>query len=912
MEDLIRAVSAAMQANDTAQAIRLLGANPAATRWVLAEYLFTEPEMLERLVAAGFDLAGYEATQQPVLAMAVAAEAPDELIAKLVAHGADVQKAIASMLAGGDEEAAKRLEAYAPAPSGSGRYGIVALGALADAAETGAAAGQERDAVTANLESRDQYGETKLFGHAANHRTRQVERLLAAGADPDAANNEGWTPLHVALDNEAKEAARLLIEGGADVNARTHQGDTPLDMIRGRRGFKRLTKLLLDRGAVSGSAGDNARVLPIAPGEPWADAAETQVNALPEAQAQAWAALMRHGIEAEGSKPTKSWLKQLPALIEPIGEDALRDRLVDWLPRVAEPRPQAPEPPAGEPWPNPIEVSVWYLHGDNVLALRGLLWAAPRRDDSELVRAITQVAEACLKKVPEVGLRMAKLANAALQTLAEMPGERALMELALLAMKTKYSAARSNIDRVLNKLAAARGTTVDEVLANAVPDLGLSEVGRYSETLGDFTAELALVATGKTELKWRNADGKLQKSVPAAVKRTDPDAVKRIKALAKDLEQASIAQRRRLETVYLTGTTWTPESWMRDLDHPVTGSVGRRLIWRLQHAGGGGHRDCIWGESGPIGLDGQPVDTHGTTEVELWHPIHADADTISAWRALLTERGITQPFKQAHREVYPLTDAERHTRDHSRRYGGHILRQHQVHALCQERGWKQDLGGDWDLDGDISPRRKIPSTALSARFEMALEETLGESEAGIVLHMRSGALRFAYDDEGDDEGGDTVDLATVSPLVLSEVMRDLDLFVAVASVGNDPDWAHRRDVAYWRDCQTSALGPVAQTRRAVLATLIPRLKIAPQLELDQRHLRVQGKLHHYRIHLGSTNIHIEPGNRYLCIVQGWKDQRVFLPFEGDNGLALILSKAVLLAADDKIKDPTILSQLRRA
>jgi hypothetical protein len=34
-----------------------------------------------------------------------------------------------------------------------------------------------------------------------------------------------------------------------------------------------------------------------------------------------------------------------------------------------------------------------------------------------------------------------------------------------------------------------------------------------------------------------------------------------------------------------------------------------------------------------------------------------------------------------------------------------------------------------------------------------------------------------------------------------------------------------------------------------------------------------------------------------------------LPFEGDRVLSVILSKAVLLAADDKIVDETILRQL---
>ncbi|WP_338699746.1 hypothetical protein V2W30_24410 [Streptomyces sp. Q6] len=36
-----------------------------------------------------------------------------------------------------------------------------------------------------------------------------------------------------------------------------------------------------------------------------------------------------------------------------------------------------------------------------------------------------------------------------------------------------------------------------------------------------------------------------------------------------------------------------------------------------------------------------------------------------------------------------------------------------------------------------------------------------------------------------------------------------------------------------------------------------------------------------------------------------------LPFEGDRTLAVVLSKALMLADDTKITDPTILSQIRR-
>ena len=59
----------------------------------------------------------------------------------------------------------------------------------------------------------------------------------------------------------------------------------------------------------------------------------------------------------------------------------------------------------------------------------------------------------------------------------------------------------------------------------------------------------------------------------------------------------------------------------------------------------------------------------------------------------------------------------------------------------------------------------------------------------------------------------------------------------------------------------------------------------------------------------------EPNSEYLCIVpnrgSGWREGDVFLPFEGDSALSVILSKAFMLADDTAITDPLILSQIKR-
>jgi hypothetical protein len=57
---------------------------------------------------------------------------------------------------------------------------------------------------------------------------------------------------------------------------------------------------------------------------------------------------------------------------------------------------------------------------------------------------------------------------------------------------------------------------------------------------------------------------------------------------------------------------------------------------------------------------------------------------------------------------------------------------------------------------------------------------------------------------------------------------------------------------------------------------------------------------------------MEPNDQYLCIVPDSvkeRDPGLFLPFEGDHTLSLIISKALLLAADSTISDPVIREQI---
>jgi hypothetical protein len=208
------------------------------------------------------------------------------------------------------------------------------------------------------------------------------------------------------------------------------------------------------------------------------------------------------------------------------------------------------------------------------------------------------------------------------------------------------------------------------------------------------------------------------------------------------------------------------------------------------------------------------------------------------------------------------------------------------------------------------------------------------NDAGAYFHVVTDQVRFyaieapqvlahasggGYEPARNAHDTDPLLLEAIPPLVFSEIMRDVDLFVGVASVGNDPNWSdggpgHRyRD--YWQDYAFGELSATAQTRRSLLERLAPKLKIADRCTFSDKFLVVRGDLRSYKIHLGSGNILMTPNDQYLCIVPKQTvaaGERVFLPFEGDTGLSVILSKAFLLAADTEIADPTIVSQIKQS
>jgi hypothetical protein len=679
--------------------------------------------------------------------------------------------------------------------------------------------------------------------------------------------------------------------------------------------------------------GLSTSTLPLVPGEAWSDVAKSDIEALQGEERAAWVDLLQRCTRARGAKPGQKWSRDAEAVLEKIGRPTFERAVVRWYALVERPRTRPVE--RGSQWqPDPNLL----LQDENADILKALAWLCAGSENAQVARALGVLALSAYRKVPQMGPRCVRLGNACVWALGAMPDAGGVGQLAMLRARVKFGTAQKGIEKALDTAAGQAGMPLQEIEEISVPAYGLQEVGVRRAQLGEFGVELVVTGTSTTELRWIKPDGNRQKSVPKAVKEHSAEELKEIKAAATDLRKMLPAQRDRIENLYLEQKSWTYPAWReRYLDHPVVGTLARRLIWKFTNAERTGAG--VFYEGQIVGRDGHALDWFDdSTSVELWHPMQEDPGEVLAWRDWLAELEIRQPFKQAHREVYLLTDAERTTRTYSNRFAAHVIKQHQFNALCAARGWKNKLR--LMVDDEYPPAtRELPAWGLRAEFWV---EGLGDNygadttEAGTYLYLATDQVRFYNIDARENyahaggggyaagfrgQGAPTGPLALeeVPPLVLSEVMRDVDLFVGVASVGNDPNWADGGPEGRYRDYWTSysfgALSQTAKTRRQVLQRLIPRLKIADRCLLKGRFLIVQGDLRTYKIHLGSGNMLMEPNDQYLCIVptstptRGNFGNRLFLPFEGDRTLAIILSKAFLLAEDTDIRDPTILHQI---
>ena len=82
----------------------------------------------------------------------------------------------------------------------------------------------------ANVNAVDEDGDTPLHHASRYGRFEIVKALIQAEADVNAANKHGWIPLHHASYHDHTEIVLILIQAGANVNVTNEDGNTSLHL----------------------------------------------------------------------------------------------------------------------------------------------------------------------------------------------------------------------------------------------------------------------------------------------------------------------------------------------------------------------------------------------------------------------------------------------------------------------------------------------------------------------------------------------------------------------------------------------------------------------------------------------------------------------------------------------------------
>jgi hypothetical protein len=169
---------------------------------------------------------------------------------------------LARAIAAGETEAASRLLAETPSlarasfATGASRTGpkaflLMPIGYYVYAGATAlhvAAAAYQTDIVQeligldADVRARNRRGAEPLHAAAVGSpgsavfnpqaQAATIACLIAAGADANAGDVSGVTPLHRAVRTRCAAAVEALLSHGADINARNNSGSTPLTLAR--------------------------------------------------------------------------------------------------------------------------------------------------------------------------------------------------------------------------------------------------------------------------------------------------------------------------------------------------------------------------------------------------------------------------------------------------------------------------------------------------------------------------------------------------------------------------------------------------------------------------------------------------------------------------------------------------------
>ena len=400
----------------------------------------------------------------------------------------------------------------------------------------------------------------------------------------------------------------------------------------------------------------------------------------------------------------------------------------------------------------------------------------------------------------------------------------------------------------------------------------INEMKEYfvPKKLDDVDVYIKIDELGQSEIIYEKA-GKELKSLPTKLKKDK--YIEDIKEVHKNLKEQYRRSRKMLEEAMEDGTEFYGYEIENLMTNPVIAPILKSLVFKMGN-------DLGYYEDKKLkSTKKKSVAIKDDSLLKIAHCFDLfESGDWASYQKDIFDRELKQPFKQVFRELYVKTVDEK-GRDKSLRYAGHQVQPTKTVALLKTRRWIID--GQEGLEKVYYKENIIAKIyALADWFSPADIEAPTLEE--VQFFDRKTFKPILIDDVPD--------------LIFTEVMRDLDLVVSVAHVGDvDPEASHS----------------TIEMRKAIVEFNCKLFKLK-NVKFSENHVLIKGERAEYSIHLGSGLIHQKAGSAINVLpVHSQHRGRVFLPFiDDDPKTAEIMAKVILFAQDDKIKDVFILEQIK--
>ena len=375
---------------------------------------------------------------------------------------------------------------------------------------------------------------------------------------------------------------------------------------------------------------------------------------------------------------------------------------------------------------------------------------------------------------------------------------------------------------------------------------------------------------GKAEIKQIKA-GKELNSMPAKLKKHP--YVEELKAVHKKLKDQYTRSRIMLEQAMEDCIRFEENELRKLMQNPVIWPLLKHLVF-ICNGQAGFYTDGLLVTANAVCLPLKSKD-----ELRIAHPtdLYASGDW-HMYQKFLFDKAIRQPFKQVFRELYVPTPEEEGATQ-SRRYAGNQIQPQKTVAVLKGRRWVADYE-------DGLQKIYYKENIIATIYAMADWFSPADIEAPTLEYV-------CFHNRRDYK---LMNISEIPPVIFSEVMRDVDLAVSVAHAGSvDPETSHS----------------TIEMRSALVELTMPLFHLN-NVKIKGNFAHIEGKLGKYNIHLGSGVIHQEGGAQIAVLpVHSQNRGRLFLPFvDEDPKTAEILTKIIFFAEDNKIKDPSILNQIK--